>query len=189
MTKQVLRQLYKQKRLDLDEHELLKMNDLLLIQFQQLVLPTFQTLLSYWPMPHQKEPQVDVMTRYLDFVVPELITCYPCIQPGSFQMEAFQVNEDTDFISNHWGIAEPINGTKMEPTQIDLVFVPLLAFDEQGYRVGYGKGYYDRFLAKCNPNLLKIGFSHFEPVAQISDTDQFDVPLNYCITPQHIYEF
>ncbi len=189
MTKQALRQLYKQKRLELDEHTMLKWNDLLLIQFQQLAIPPISTLLSYWPMVHQKEPQVDLMTRYLDFLIPELITCYPSILPGSYEMEAFQVDEDTDFITNQWGIAEPINAPKVAPSQIEIVFVPLLAFDEQGYRVGYGKGYYDRFLAKCSPNLLKIGFSHFEPVAQISDTDQFDVPLNYCITPQHIYEF
>ncbi len=189
MTKQALRQLYKQKRLDLDEQTLLKWNDLLLIQFQQLPLPPIDTLLSYWPMVHQKEPQVDLMTRYLDFLIPELITCYPRIQPSTNQMEAFQVDEETDFRTNQWGIAEPINGKIMAPKKIQLVFVPLLAFDEKGYRVGYGKGYYDRFLVKCSSNLLKIGFSHFEPVPQISDTDQFDVPLNYCITPQHIYEF
>lgn len=189
MTKQALRQLYKQKRLELDEQTLLKWNDLLLIQFQQLAIPPISTVLSYWPMAHQKEPQVDLMTRYLNFVIPELITCYPSIQPGSYQMEAFQVDEDTDFSTNQWGITEPIHAVKVDPLQIELAFVPLLAFDESGYRVGYGKGYYDRFLARCSPNLLKIGFSHFEPVAQISDTDQFDVPLNYCITPQHIYEF
>lgn len=189
MTKQALRQLYKQKRLELDEHSLLKWNDLLLIQFQQLVLPSLNVLLSYWPIAHQKEPKVDLMTRYLDFLLPELITCYPSIQPGTTQMEAFKVDENTDFITNQWGIAEPINGTKIDPKQIELVFVPLLAFDQKGYRVGYGKGYYDRFFAQCSPNLLKIGFSHFEPVPEISDTDQFDVPLNYCITPQHIYEF
>lgn len=189
MTKHALRQTYRQKRLDLDEHTLLKWNNLLLIQFQQLALPPINTLLSYWPLEHQKEPQVNLMARYLDFMIPELISCYPCIQPDSNQMDAFQVDEDTDFLTNHWGISEPINGIKIAPTQIQVVFVPLLAFDEQGFRVGYGKGYYDRFLAQCSSNLIKIGFSYFEPVAKITDTHQFDVPLNYCITPQHIYEF
>jgi len=189
MTKQALRQLYKQQRLDIDEQTLLKWNDLLLIQFQKLALPSIDYLLSYWPIVQQNEPQVDLMTRYLNFMVPELITCYPLIQPGTNQMSAIQVDEATNFVTNHWGIAEPINGLQVNPSKIQLVFVPLLAFDKKGNRVGYGKGYYDRFLARCNKDVLKIAFSYFEPADLISDTDQFDVPLNYCITPQHIYEF
>jgi 5-formyltetrahydrofolate cyclo-ligase len=55
--------------------------------------------------------------------------------------------------------------------------------------VGYGKGCYDRFLALCRPDIIKIGFSYFEPINEISDTDKFDIPLNYCITPERIYEF
>ncbi len=67
MTKQALRHLYKQKRLELDEHTMLKYNDLLLIQFQQLVLPPISTILSYWPMVHQKEPQVRSNDQVLRF--------------------------------------------------------------------------------------------------------------------------
>jgi 5-formyltetrahydrofolate cyclo-ligase len=69
------------------------------------------------------------------------------------------------------------------------VFVPLLAFDNDGYRVGYGKGFYDKFLAKCRPDVLKVGLSYFDAIDTISDRAQFDIPLNYCITPQRIYEF
>jgi 5-formyltetrahydrofolate cyclo-ligase len=67
--------------------------------------------------------------------------------------------------------------------------VPLLAYDLKGNRVGYGKGYYDRFLAECRPDALKIGFSYFEPEEQINDTEDFDIPLNYCVTPHRCYEF
>jgi 5-formyltetrahydrofolate cyclo-ligase len=65
----------------------------------------------------------------------------------------------------------------------------MLICDTKGYRVGYGKGFYDRYLAHCRKDVVKIGFSYFDPVEKITDTDQFDVPLTYCITPQHIYEF
>ena len=73
--------------------------------------------------------------------------------------------------------------------QVDLVLVPLLAFDTEGFRVGYGKGFYDRYLANCRADVVTIGFSYFGPVDKITDTGQFDVPLTYCITPQHTYEF
>jgi len=67
--------------------------------------------------------------------------------------------------------------------------VPLLAVDKKGYRVGYGKGFYDKFLPSCKKECLKIGFSYFEPVDEITDKDQFDVPLELCITPHNIYVF
>jgi len=145
MTKIALRKLYKQKRLELNETQLLKMDDLLLIQFQQLSLPSIEYLFSYWPIPDQQEPNVELMARYLNFRYPELKTCYPKIRPNESVMDAILVDEETDFSTNHWGITEPIEGTAIDPLAIQLVFVPLLAFDEKGFRVGYGKGFYDRF--------------------------------------------
>ena len=75
------------------------------------------------------------------------------------------------------------------PAEIDLVFVPLLAFDKKGFRVGYGKGFYDKWLAGCRPDCIKVGFSYFEPVESIDDRHEFDVPLNLCITPHNVYVF
>ena len=72
---------------------------------------------------------------------------------------------------------------------IDLVFVPLLGFDEKGNRVGYGKGYYDRFLSTCRDDVVIIGLSFLEAVSEITDTDPWDVPLHYCISPNRVYEF
>ena len=69
----------------------------------------------------------------------------------------------------------------------DLVIVPLLAFDKKGYRVGYGKGFYDRFLQ--NSKTLKIGLSFFAPTEEIIDVHLNDVRLDKCITPAGIIEF
>ncbi len=189
MTKKALRKLYKEKRKELDTRSMLRLNDLLLICFQQWPMPIIHSLLSYWPMEHHNEPDVALMTRFLEFKIPELQLCYPKMNADHISLEAHFVDDDTDYSSNSYGIMEPENAPVFLPSDLDMVFVPLLAFDQLGYRVGYGKGYYDRFLPKCKDNTLKIGFSFFEPVERISDTDQFDVPLNYCITPQHIYEF
>ncbi|MBY0481262.1 MAG: 5-formyltetrahydrofolate cyclo-ligase [Chitinophagaceae bacterium] len=188
MTKFQLRSIYKAKRNALAESEVLKMDDLLLIKFQELHLGLPQSLLTYWPMGHHTEPNVELVTRYLHLMIPELQICYPEINPVENSMNAVVTNDDTQFKTNQWGITEPVDGAVFHPQKLDLIFVPLLAFDKKGFRVGFGKGYYDRFLPECN-EALKIGFSYFDPVEEISDTNQFDVPLNYCITPQHIYEF
>ena len=63
----------------------------------------------------------------------------------------------------------------------DLLPLVLVAFDERGYRVGYGKGYYDRFLAKCKPTCFKVGLSFFPPLEMIEDVHEYDVPLDLCI--------
>ena len=77
----------------------------------------------------------------------------------------------------------------MFPAEIDLVIVPLLCFDKKGNRVGYGKGYYDRFLKQCRKDCIKIGFSYFDPIDQVEDINKFDVKLDYGITPDAIYQF
>ncbi|MFT7351177.1 MAG: 5-formyltetrahydrofolate cyclo-ligase [Flavobacterium sp.] len=88
---------------------------------------------------------------------------------------------------------EPINNEneliEINSTKIDVVFVPLLAFDLQGNRVGYGKGFYDKFLANCKPTTIKIGISFFEAEEKISDVFAKDVKLDYCITPEKVYSF
>ena len=104
-------------------------------------------------------------------------------------MEALEYNSSSELIQNSLGIEEPSGGTVLAPEVVDVVLVPLLAFDPKGYRVGYGKGYYDRYLFRCRPDVLKIGFSFFEPVDSIDDISLFDVPLNYSITPMRLYEF
>jgi 5-formyltetrahydrofolate cyclo-ligase len=82
-----------------------------------------------------------------------------------------------------------VDGIDMFPTEIDLVLVPLLTFDKRGHRVGYGKGYYDKFLARCNPYVIKIGLNFYDPVDEISDINAFDIPLDFCVTHHEIYAF
>ena len=60
---------------------------------------------------------------------------------------------------------------------------------KSGHRVGYGKGFYDRFLANCKPETLKIGLSFFEVEADVFEASEDDVRLDYCVTPKTIYKF
>jgi 5-formyltetrahydrofolate cyclo-ligase len=190
MTKKELRILYRDKRAALSEKERLRMDDLLLVQFQKLSLPPHvSTLLSYWPLKQHTEVNTNLFTDYLLFRIPGLQLAYPVCDFTNSSMKALLVNDDTEFKLNQYGIAEPIDGIEINPAELDMVLVPLLAFDVNGYRVGYGKGFYDRFLARCNSDVLKIGFSFFDPVPLIAGIDRFDVPLSIGITPDKIYEF
>ena len=190
MTKKELRQVYKEKRAALTERERLRLDDLLLIQFQQLEIPFHvNVLLSYWPLMQHTEVNTHLMTDYLQFRIPGLQVAYPVSDFADHSMKVLLVNDKTNFAVNQYGIAEPVDGTEIDPKEIDLVFVPLLAFDKNGYRVGYGKGFYDRLLVNCSDHCMRVGFSFFEPITAISDIDQFDVPLTTGITPNAIYEF
>ena len=190
MTKSVLREAYKQKRAALSEKERLRLNDLLLIQFQQMEIPyDVNVLMSYWPLERHAEVNTFLMTDYLQFRRPGLQIAYPIANFEDHTMKIMLADEDTDFKKNIYGIAEPVNGVEIAAADVDMVFVPLLVFDKNGYRIGYGKGFYDRFLPACREESLKIGFSYFEPVLAIDGISQFDVPLTTGITPGDIYEF
>lgn len=189
MTKQQLRKLYREKRAAISSREKLKLDDLLLIQFQRLAFEEVDTLLTYWPMASQAEPNTHLFSGYLRHTIPGLQIAYTISNLTSYSMEAHVIDEDTVYHTNKWGITEPVNGEHIAPESIDLVFVPMLVCDEEGFRAGYGKGFYDRYLARCRPEVLKVGFSYFEPVEKIIDTQPFDVSLDYCITPATIYEF
>lgn len=90
---------------------------------------------------------------------------------------------------NKLGIPEPQDGTIVSPDSLDAVLVPLIVFDRKGHRLGYGAGYYDRFLAECKPDCLKIGLSLAPPLDEIPFVEAHDVPLDYCITPLGVYTF
>lgn len=103
-------------------------------------------------------------------------------------MEHFLLQENTILKISKYGIPEPISGLQVSPATLDVVFVPLLAFDLKGNRLGYGKGFYDRFLRQCRPDTKFVGLSFFDPEPHIP-SEETDVPLHFCVTPQNIYDF
>jgi 5-formyltetrahydrofolate cyclo-ligase len=189
MFKEEARELYKQKRKELSDAERAKADDLLLIQFQTVELPHIHHLLSYWPIEENNEPNTHLFNDYVEFKNPAIKFLYPRSDFDKKEMEAIEVNADTAFQKNGWNIHEPMDGTVTDAAVIDMVFVPLLIFDKLGYHVGYGKDFYDKYLKQCRPDCLKVGFCYFEPLEEIEGTDEFDVPLNLCITPNNAYVF
>lgn len=167
----------------------MKWDDLLLIQFQTLQLPFIEYVLSFYPIEENNETDTLLITDYLHFKNLDLKICYPKTNLQQCTMQAIMCNADSIFEANAYNIPEPLDSDAAEPSLIDMVIIPMLAFDEQGNRVGYGKGFYDRFLTQCRSDCLKVGLSYFDAIDSVEDANEFDVPLDLCITPQRIYVF
>ena len=188
MTKEAIRKEYKLKRRKLIAGQIMIAEDLMLINFQKLKLPKFNCLMSYLPIEAQNEFNPINAEDYYKFMNERMSLAFPIVNFENETMRAVIVFDENEYEENRYGVIEPIGGIKLHPKDIDVMIVPLIAFDKNGYRVGYGKGYYDKFIAECKPEMIKIGFSFFDPV-EIDDVNEFDKKLDYCITPEKIYTF
>ncbi|APQ17120.1 5-formyltetrahydrofolate cyclo-ligase [Maribacter hydrothermalis] len=153
-----------------------------------LQLPIWDNNYFHIFLPIQEKLEIDtegiisIISGYdKNAIVPKVVS--------ATELEHFLLTDNTKFIVNDLKIPEPVDGIRIPPHKIDVVFIPLLAFDEYGNRIGYGKGYYDRFLNQCREDVIKIGLSLFEAEKIISDILPTDIPLNYCVTPNKIYSF
>ena len=113
----------------------------------------------------------------------------PATRSGNLYMESYSLTPETKLLENQWGIPEPVSAQAMAPEEIQVVFLPLVAFDLSGHRVGYGKGFYDRFLQQLNSQVLKVGLSMFPAVDKIDDVGAWDVKMDWCITPEQAINF
>ena len=105
-----------------------------------------------------------------------------------YEMEHYLLQENTHLKVSNYGIPEPVDGIEIAVEKLDVVFIPLLAFDTLGNRIGYGKGFYDRFLSRCSPRTIFVGLSLFEAEDVIPSTID-DVKLHFCITPTKTIHF
>lgn len=192
MKKAELRKLYQQKR---DELSTYKIQD-----YSQLISEEVLALLAgkqisflhiFLPISTGKEVDTWVIIDRLSEVYKDTTVVLPRIITGSRELEHYIYNPEIPLVENRWGIPEPdpIRNVQVSPERLDVVIIPLLCFDSSGYRVGYGGGYYDRFMAKCKPDVIKIGLSFFEAGPSIEDVDVYDIPLDYVITASNVYAF
>ena len=186
MDKSQIRTQYKELRKELSEIEV--MDKSLLIANRCLELPVWEEQIFHLFLSLEDQNEVDttpILTllqgKDKEVVVPKIA--------NAEQLQHFLLTDQTRFQKNALGIPEPVSGIEIEASKIDVVFVPLLAFDDKGHRVGYGKGYYDRFLATCRPNCIKVGLSFFEKEQDSFIIEPTDIPLDYCVTPEKIYRF
>jgi 5-formyltetrahydrofolate cyclo-ligase len=190
MTKASLRKEFLQKRLSLSEAEYTQLNfQLYQIFFSTMDLSFIKVLHAFLPLQKNKEPDTWIIIDRIRREFPHVRLSLPRVEQATGVLENIFFEGLHQLEKNAWGIAEPKQGVLTPPGQIDMVLVPLLACDTNGQRVGYGKGFYDKFLATCRPDCITVGISFFEPVEPIDDVNAFDVPLQYCLTPTTLHRF
>lgn len=189
MTKAQLRQVYIQKRSALSEAEYANLNNLLYVNFfATLDLSKVNTLHIFLPIKKNKEPDTWLIIHRIKNDFPKINIAVPRIKGKTTGLENVLLENHHQLIESNWGIPEPKSGRLVQPADIDMVVVPLLIVDKTGHRVGYGKGFYDRFLAQCKKTCTKVGISYFAPIDKINDTDKNDIALDITIGATGIYD-
>ena len=179
------REKYKNLRKHLNESETLDMSVEIannLLKFNIWELKTFHLFLT---IDENKEVDTKPIFDLLIGKGKEIIV--PKININSNTLESYVFDEKTVFNMNDLKIPEPKNGMLFNG-RIDVVILPLLAYDLNGNRIGYGKGFYDNFISNLKLEPLKIGISYFLPEKSL-ESNNHDINLDYCITPNKIFSF
>ncbi|MGV3502289.1 MAG: 5-formyltetrahydrofolate cyclo-ligase [Adhaeribacter sp.] len=157
--------------------------------FDYFALPELHTVHVFLPIVRKKEIDTWQIIRQLQMNHAHIRIAVSVSDFSTGHLDHFWLRPDTKLQENKWGIPEPVQAQAIAVTEIDMVLVPLLAFDPKGHRVGYGKGFYDRFLASCRPGAVKIGLSLESQGHEVADVHEGDVLLDYVITPAGVIPF
>ena len=184
MTKAELRQTYKIKRESLSAEELDERSLSIANQLLKLPIWDFDFYHIFLSIQHLKEINTEYILNILSGKDKNIVLSKSDFK--DYSMRHYLLTDNTRLKINNWGIPEPENGIEINTNQLDVIFIPLLAFDKSGSRLGYGKGFYDRFLADCSSKSLKIGLSLFDAEEMLPRAST-DVLLTHCITPNKTY--
>ncbi|TKD65284.1 5-formyltetrahydrofolate cyclo-ligase [Flavobacterium sp. ASW18X] len=186
MTKKELRVDYKQKRnlltADIIEEKSIKIAN----RIHKLPIWQFSFYHLFLSIVKNKEVDTEPLLTLLQGMDKQIVVSKT---EKNRSLKNYLLLDTTPIRISNLGIPEPVDGIEVPEEKIDVVFIPLLAFDSNGNRVGYGGGYYDVFLQKCRKDVLKVGISLFEACPTITDVATTDVPLDYCVTPSQVYQF
>lgn len=189
MDKAQIRKEIIEKRKSLTPEETCSLLQKIIDRLNQFNFDKINVVHIYLPIRKKNEIDTFPVIQFLKLIAPHLIIVIPRSNFKTFELENVVYNSETILMENDYGIMEPVGGDVVPINNIDMVICPLLTFDTNGYRVGYGKGFYDRFLSICRPDVIKIGLSYFEAISAISNIDKFDIKLDYAISPEKYWAF
>lgn len=185
MTKSELRDIYKSKRKEFSSEQANEISLRILENLKSMKIWENSTFHIFLPIPNQNEINTFPILDYLFEVEKQVIV--PKVQGKG--MRSCLIDKNIQFVPGKFNVPEPEVFEVVDSKQIDVIFMPMLICDKSGNRIGYGGGYYDRFLTTCRKNVLKIGLNFFNPIEKIPEIFESDVPLDYCVTGDLIVSF
>jgi len=187
MKKAEVRELYKKKRFELSPNELEDRSEAicnLLFQHFQLAEKTISLFL-----PIERHKEINTYLILEKGMTLDSKIALPKMNVATQTLKHLLYESQSQLETNSFGVPEPRFGKSINIKDVEIVLVPLLGIDSKGNRVGYGKGYYDKFLKKCTASALFIGLHLFDEYEVIDDVEPFDVRLHYCVTPSKVIRF
>lgn len=189
MDKTSLRIQYRKARAELSAAEITTYSQQIVERLLNFDYSAIKYVHTFLPILRNNEPNMWDYIQGLEERYSQISLAISRSNPHDYSMDHFLYSGKLNLVENQWGIIQPEAGVRIKESSLDMVIVPLLVADKKGNRVGYGKGYYDRFLAKCRKDCVKVGVSFFEPVSAIADVDRYDIHLDKLVTPQTVYSF
>ena len=151
--------------------------------FATVDLSGIHVLHTFLPIKKHREVNTLLIIERLRKEFSQVKISIPKMNNQTSELEHYYFEGLEQLKNNMWEIPEPVQGIPTPIEKIDAVLVPLLAFDKQGHRLGYGRGFYDKFLAGCRPDCLKIGLTFFEMEEKIDGISEKDIALDIIVTP------
>lgn len=190
MNKSELRQKFLRKRKELTRREIIDGSRRVASNFfSSFDLSEVRCIHVFLTLEDRGEVETGMIIERIWRAHPQITVVVPRVNRKEKKMECAVYDPMSRLVPNFWGIFEPLDTRVIKESAVDIVLVPLLSFDKRGHRVGYGGGYYDKFLAFCRPDCLKIGVSLFEPVDEIEGIGEYDVHIDHCVTPEKVWGF
>lgn len=186
MRKADLRKKYLEYRKNLSKDEVQDLSEKIFNHFLFYFKPSENQLVHLF-LPIKKFNEIDTNIFINYFFNNKIRVFVPKIVEK--KLISVELKENSVLKENSWGILEPESNEDSGEKDFNFVLAPLLYCDNQGNRVGYGKGFYDRFFSEINPNAIKVGVSFFSPKEKVEDVSAFDVPLDYLVTPTEVLSF
>ncbi|MBT2621962.1 5-formyltetrahydrofolate cyclo-ligase [Chryseobacterium sp. ISL-6] len=186
MLKAELRKKYMQKRKTLSHDEVFFLSERIFKNFVTYFKPSAgQKVHIFLPIERFLEINTRIFVQY--FLSHGIRVFIPKVVEQ--ELISVEIFSDTEFVMSAWGISEPISNQDSGEQSFNYVITPLLYCDHKGNRVGYGKGFYDGFFENLSSDSKKIGVNYFNPDEIIDDIWEYDIALDYLVSPTEVLSF